>query len=125
MAIADWITAASLFLGVVAYVIDKLISRKERTSAALQQLFDDYYLVSSKQDNYLDLRRYLGKVERLCIGIKSFYYSKRTVKEYGSNFLTMLYDKYNVYVIEKTRKDFKDDTKFNCFETLIKKWKKA
>ncbi len=123
MKTADWFTAVSIFIGVVTYVIDKLLARADRTSAALQQLFDDYYLVC-KQDNYLVLRRFLGKVERLCIGVKSLYYSKRIVKKYGSKFLTRLYDKYKDYIIEKTRKDFKDDTKYMCFEKMIKTWRK-
>lgn len=128
MQITDWLTAVSIVIGVVFYIIDKFIIRREKTNKELNVLFDVYNekIPHEKKDKdyYIKTRRFLGRIERFSIGINSHVYSKRTLRKYGSKFFVKLYDDNKEYIIDRTRKDFKDENKFMYFEKLAIKFKR-
>lgn len=129
MECSDVLTIVSILLGVLAYGVDKYLARRDKTLQALNELIRCYNEKISKKekekDYFLILRRFLGEVERVCISVDSYVYSAGTMKKYGSKFLIMLYDKNKEYIIEKTRKDFNDDSKFLYFEKLVDKFKRS
>ena len=111
---------AGLF-GIASYIWDKLIIRRNRTIEKVGSLLDEYhekYASLNINEYYKDHVRFLSKIEQFCIAVDSHVYSKRTIKKFGSKFLTDRYKKY-YGIIKQRRKQF-DKNSYCYFEKLVK-----
>lgn len=127
MQISDIIAAVSVAVAVATYIADRLTARRERTIVSLDRLIESRTGLPrerSDPDYYIKTRRFLGKVERLCMGVKEGYYSAHILKAYGSKFLSDLYKKDKEYIIDHARKLYKDPGKFRCLEYYAVKFGK-
>ena len=108
--------------GVATYVIDKLIKRRNATIEKVGCLLDEYhekYANLSVNENYKEHVRFLSKIEQFCIAVDSRVYSKKTLKKFGSKFLTGTYNKHLDNIIKKRRKQF-GNTSYKYLEKLVK-----
>ena len=127
--IFEGIAAVSVILGAGYYVIDKVTGRSDKTLKAVESLIEEYHkeiapLGKDVNNEYKTRRKYLGKVERFCIGVESQVYSVRTLKKYGGKFIAKLYNDYRDNLIPKSREQFKDENKYRALEKLARKFGK-
>ena len=111
--------------GVATYVTDKLIKRRNITIEKVGKLLDKYhekYASLSINENYKEHVRFLSQIEQFCIAVDSRVYSKRTLKKFGSKFLTSLYNKYLDNIIKKRRQQFGDNS-YRYLEKLVKSFR--
>lgn len=119
------IIAVTAICGVIKYFHEKRIEKKKRTIEKVGELLEEYHeqfdKIGINKDYQKDVR-YLSRMEQFCIAVDSKVYSKRTVKKYGSKFLSFLYKNYKDTVIAKRRKGFKNDEDMNYryLEKLVK-----
>ena len=122
-------TVIPIVIGVLTYITDKIITRRDRTISILNELIDCYQTEIPKdredKDYFIKCKSFLGKVERMCIGIDAHVYCKRTVRRYGSKFLIYLYDRFENYIIEQSRKQYQDSSKYNYLEKTVKSFRKT
>jgi len=119
------ILVATAVCGVVKYFHEKRIEKEKRTIEIVGELLEEYHEQFDEKGINTDYQkdvRYLSRIEQFCIAVDSKVYSKRTVKKYGSKFLSFLYKNYKDTVIAKRRKGFKNDENINYryLEKLVK-----
>ena len=99
----------SVIIGVVTYVCDKVIERRNLTIEKVGNLLDEYhdkYKDLTIREHYQEHVRFLSRIEQFCIAVDSGVYSRWIIKKFGSKFLSSIYEKYKDNVIQKRRQQF-------------------
>ena len=102
----------SVIIGVVTYVCDKVIERRNLTIEKVGNLLDEYhdkYKDLTIREHYQEHVRFLSRIEQFCIAVDSGVYSRWIIKKFGSKFLSSIYEKYKDNVIQKRRQQFGED----------------
>lgn len=120
--IGQLVGAIVALFGVGTYIYDKVVSRRDLTIDKVGELLEEYhekYAGLEIEGHYKEHVRFLSKIEQFCIAVDSKVYDRRTLRKFGSKFLTNLYKQYENNVIARRRTQFKDGC-YRYFEKLVK-----
>ena len=119
--VASLLSLLSIVVAVATFLSDRRRTKRVETIKELNKIFERYYMIKdlNLNDNYKEFCSFVSDFSRFAYAVNERVYDEKVVIEKASRLIESMYESFLKSVIEKHRKQFKDDTYYQEIDVLM------